>query len=109
MTNMERGVVDAQVSPTGRMEVLSRTEAAALSNQGRGGLHAGARRYKTGTPFLQGQTPFQHRPARSAGSVDSDEAWDKTSIRHRRGVCPSGSARIFRVPRQSQSRARSPR
>ena len=31
-------VVDAQVSPTGRMEVLSRTEAARLSTQGQGGL-----------------------------------------------------------------------
>lgn len=31
-------VVDAQVSPTGRMEVLSRTEAARLSSHGHGGL-----------------------------------------------------------------------
>lgn len=31
-------VVDAQVSPTGRMEVLSRTEAVRLSSQGHGGL-----------------------------------------------------------------------
>lgn len=36
---MEYEVVDAQVSPTGRLEVLSRSEAAQLSNQGHGGLH----------------------------------------------------------------------
>lgn len=36
---MNREVVDAQVSPTGRMEVLSRAEAATLSAHGGGGLH----------------------------------------------------------------------
>ena len=35
---MEFEVVDAQISPIGRMEVLSRAEAAALSNRGRSGL-----------------------------------------------------------------------
>jgi len=35
---MEFEVVDAQVSPTGRMEVLSRAEAAALSTHGHGGM-----------------------------------------------------------------------
>ncbi len=35
---MEYEVVDAQVSPIGRMEVLSRAEAAALSDHGSGGL-----------------------------------------------------------------------
>jgi pyrimidine/purine-5'-nucleotide nucleosidase len=37
MTKFE--VVDAQISPIGRMEVLSRAEAAALSDYGHGGLH----------------------------------------------------------------------
>lgn len=36
---MEYEVVDAQVSPTGRMEVLSNTEAAKLLAHGHGGLH----------------------------------------------------------------------
>lgn len=35
---MEIEVVDAQISPIGRMEVLSRTEAARLSDHGHGGL-----------------------------------------------------------------------
>ncbi|MDD5250874.1 MAG: nucleotide 5'-monophosphate nucleosidase PpnN [Rhodocyclaceae bacterium] len=37
---MEYEVVDAQVSPTGGLEVLSRTEAAKLLAHGHGGLHA---------------------------------------------------------------------
>ena len=36
---MEYEVVDTQVSPTGRLEVLSRTEAAKLLDEGHGGLH----------------------------------------------------------------------
>ena len=36
---MEYEVVDAQASPTGHLEVLSRTEAAKLLDQGHGGLH----------------------------------------------------------------------
>jgi pyrimidine/purine-5'-nucleotide nucleosidase len=36
---MEYQIVDAQVSPTGRMEVLSRAEAAKLIDHGHGGLH----------------------------------------------------------------------
>lgn len=36
---MDYKIVDAQVSPTGRLEVLSRAEAAKLSDQGGGGLH----------------------------------------------------------------------
>lgn len=36
---MQYEVVDAQISPIGRMEVLSRAEAAALSDHGQGGLH----------------------------------------------------------------------
>ncbi len=36
---MEYEVVDAQVSPTGRLEVLSRSEAAKLSHKGHGSLH----------------------------------------------------------------------
>ena len=37
---MDYKIVDAQVSPTGRLEVLSRAEAAKLSDEGGGGLHA---------------------------------------------------------------------
>jgi len=33
-----------------------------------------------------------------------DEAWDETNVRHRQGACPSGAGRLFRVPRQLQSR-----
>ena len=36
---MTHTVVDTQVSPTGRMEVLSRAEAASLLDRGHGGLH----------------------------------------------------------------------
>ena len=36
---MPYAVIDAQVSPTGRLEVLSRTEAAKLLDHGQGGLH----------------------------------------------------------------------
>ncbi|MBS1227719.1 MAG: hypothetical protein H6R17_996 [Proteobacteria bacterium] len=36
---MPHEVVDAQISPTGRLEVLSRAEAASLLNGGHGGLH----------------------------------------------------------------------
>ncbi|MDO8890325.1 MAG: nucleotide 5'-monophosphate nucleosidase PpnN [Sulfurimicrobium sp.] len=36
---MEYEVVDTQVSPTGRLEVLSRTEAVKLLHEGHGGLH----------------------------------------------------------------------
>jgi predicted Rossmann-fold nucleotide-binding protein len=36
---MRHEVVDAQVTPTGRMEVLSRAEAAKLLDRGHGGLH----------------------------------------------------------------------
>lgn len=37
-SSMDFEVVDAQISPVGRMEVLSRAEAAALSDHGQGGL-----------------------------------------------------------------------
>ena len=36
---MQHDVVDAQISPTGRLEVLSRAEAASLLDRGHGGLH----------------------------------------------------------------------
>ena len=36
---MTHNVVDTQVTPTGRMEVLSRAEAASLLDRGHGGLH----------------------------------------------------------------------
>ncbi|MBP7203387.1 MAG: DUF4478 family protein, partial [Propionivibrio sp.] len=36
---MTHDVVDTQVTPTGRMEVLSRAEAASLLDRGHGGLH----------------------------------------------------------------------
>ena len=36
---MPHDVVDAQVSPTGRLEVLSRDEAAKLLDRNHGGLH----------------------------------------------------------------------
>ena len=36
---MTHNVVDTQVTPTGRMEVLSRAEASSLLDRGHGGLH----------------------------------------------------------------------
>ena len=39
MTTMSHDLVDAQVSPTGKLEVLSRSETAKLLDRGHGGLH----------------------------------------------------------------------